>query len=154
MIIDTHSNLKKYVSVVDNLESALKFLEKNPSLECGKYDFDGGYIMSSEGDTLSIDEKQYENHRKYVDIMYILEGDETFCYANTDDGMKVIQPFGESDIEFLEHDRTKPEMVFTVPAGYFYIMLPTDAHKPCIHIDRQKTYKKYVIKCQINSDEK
>lgn len=148
MIIDRQSNLKKYVPVVDNLQSALDFLKEHAPLDNGTYEFDGGYIMASEGMSVHISEKKYENHRKYIDVMLIMDGEETFCYKNKE-GMRCVQPFGDGDIEFLDTDEN--ETSITLTSGYAYIVFPSDAHKPCIHTDREKYFKKYVVKCAVNN---
>ena len=49
MILDTIENAAQYTSFVKNLDSALAFLAKNPSLALGKHIFNGGFVIAVEG---------------------------------------------------------------------------------------------------------
>lgn len=145
MIIDKTSNLEQYTGTVKHLDQALAYLKNKADLPLGKYEFDGGFIISTEGVSEQVENKSFEVHRRYADVMVILGHDETVCFAPSE-GLPVLKPFSEEEDCGL-CGNTPDAFCFTIPAGYFYIMLPGEAHKPTVHIHSQKPYRKYIIKC-------
>lgn len=69
----------------------------------------------------------FEAHRRYADIHFVAYGSECIGYANVRD-LKEITYDADKDVVALEGTGT----VIPVPAGYFMITMPEDAHMPCI----------------------
>lgn len=146
MIIDRITNAKNYVGHVKHLANALDYISGNYDLEEGVYHFDGGRIIVAVGESQALSDKQHEVHRDYADVMLILEGSEIVGYAANED-MSIVQAYKQNeDIAFYEGKIE--DILVTVPAGYFYIMMPGEGHKPCVHVDEAKSYRKYIIKCR------
>lgn len=145
MIIDKIANLGIYTSVVKNLDHALAFMNEHPSLPMGKHPFDGGFIIVSEGTSLHISEKDFEAHRKYADVMVILEHDETVSYAPIS-GLSVVKAY-DSEADCGMYSGDSRDITVTVPAGFFYAVMPDEGHKPAVHIDSPKPFRKYIVKC-------
>lgn len=117
-------------------------LQKNPVL--GRYDFENKiYINVETYETFSYDEKEFEAHRKYVDVQILLKGKESIYVSDVDDpGLEITKPY-VPDIVFMEGG----VITSAVPLdeGEFCVLTPKHAHKPCI---RRKTTEK-VIKAVI-----
>lgn len=143
MILDTIENAAQYTSFVKNLDSALAFLAKNPSLALGKHVFNGGFVIAVEGVSAPIDSKDFEAHRDYADVMFVLKHCETVCFAPVAQLAQTQAYSADSDCALYRGSG----VTVTVPAGWFYIMMPNEGHKPCIHADRQTPFIKYIIKC-------
>ena len=93
------------------------------------------------------DQARYETHNNYVDIQYIVEGEEGMEVApkNT---MEVSVPYNpEKDVEFYVSKEGNCKMVIT--AGGYAVFYPQDAHKPCIRVKEPVTIKKIVGKVRV-----
>jgi YhcH/YjgK/YiaL family protein len=129
-------------------ESALNFLKKNDlnQLSPGRYELsdDGTYATISEYQTKEADTAQYEAHRKYIDIQYVIDGEEymeiiPLAFIKEDQN---YDP--NADIMFFK-DQTKGEILYA-DKTHFFVFFPEDVHKPCLKIDAVKNVRKLVIK--------
>lgn len=149
MIIDRIENAKDYFyfqGFQKGLEELQK-LEENPKLK--RYDFEGGYFFLSEGDTMPADAGDYEAHKKYIDIQYILDGCEEVVWANAHE-LEISKEYQqERDIAMYQG---KSVQINTIKAGMFWIALPQDAHKPARHSEQMHHYKKAVFKLPYHGD--
>lgn len=88
----------------------------------------------------------FEAHRKYIDIQYIISGSEYIGVCDYKNCTTTIPYDSVNDIEFLtgygeNHIMDKDD---------FMILYPNDAHKPSIAIDNPKEVRKAVIKVLYN----
>lgn len=144
MIIDKTTNLKNYNSLVKNLDRAVKFIEGNYDLAEGVYPFEGGRVVATELTSAPLVSKEFEAHRNFADVMIILEGEETVSYTAFEDMTPTTEYDAEKDVAFY----TGEDLTVSVPAGYFYIVMPGEGHKPGIHLDEESTVKKYIVKLE------
>ncbi|WP_312641500.1 YhcH/YjgK/YiaL family protein [Hydrogenoanaerobacterium sp.] len=146
MIMDQISNANRYTSSVKNLANALRYLEGKGKLSEGRYEFDGGFLLAVSGETTPLESKDFEAHHEYADVMFVLEGGEevSFCAVSE---LETVQEYNETeDCSF--HRGSGKGCIVAVPAGMFYVMLPGEGHKPCIHTGQTGRYFKYIIKCR------
>ena len=149
MIVGTKNNILTYKGISKNLDTAIDFIvDLDENIENGKYVInDDVYAMVSEGEGNSEGEVLYEVHRKYIDLQYILKGEDLCYYAPIHKCTGKIPYDSEKDAEFLLSDegyaiKFKPED--------FYILHPFDAHGPCRAENGEKPYfKKVVVKVKI-----
>ena len=149
MIFDKLHNASLYHGLGSSIEKSLKFLESEDfsSMEIGKYPIEGNdiFYMVSQYETKPAEEVDYEAHRKYIDIQYIVEGQEIIGYANLG-SLNVKEEYNaEKDIGFLEGEGD----YFTIRKGDFVIFFPEDAHQPCLLVDKPETVKKIVVKVRL-----
>lgn len=144
MMIDTISNAGSYTHLVKHLGCALQLIGNNTDLPPGRYEFEGGYVVSTVGTSTHFSQKEFEVHRSYADVMFVLEHDETVGYCPTAE-LTCTAPYDEAaDCALYSGGTGVP---ITLPKGYFYVMMPGEAHKPCIHLAEAKPFRKYIIKC-------
>lgn len=150
MIIDSLENVNRYTSLHPRFKAAFDFL-KRPDLgtiALGRVDLDGTALFAiiQEYMTKPIKEGKLEAHRKYIDIQFILEGEELIGYAPFG-GQPVSKAFDtEKDIGFYEG-----EAWFTLlRKGMFAILFPQDAHLPGRQTDQPKHVKKIVLKVAVS----
>lgn len=89
----------------------------------------------------------YESHEKYIDIQYIIEGEEIIGLTTLD---KVIvnKPYSEQkDIAFYDFDGG--DYLKATPESFF-LFFPEDAHRPSIAASDSIRIKKIVVKILIN----
>lgn len=147
-----------------NLEQAAKHFEKFParwnatfkflaetdlkSLELGRIDLsEDVFALVSAYTTKRSDDAKYESHRKYIDLQYLIAGQELIGLTKPD-GLEVISPYSdENDITFYEFNGG--ELLSASPSNYF-LFFPDDVHKPCVSVDGQSVVRKVVIKIKYN----
>ena len=127
--------------------AAFDFLVKNDlkSLPTGRTDLNGDvYVTVSEYTTKNIEDADYESHKKYIDLQYIVSGEELIGLTQNQEGLKVISPYvEEKDIEFYEYNGG--DLLSATPDRYF-IFFPKDVHRPCIKTKENCKVKKVVVK--------
>lgn len=136
MIIDSIKNAKKYYCVHPSFEKAFEALaaidESTPN-ERITVDGDRIFINLSEYTNKNVSECLFESHKKYIDIQYVVTGEEYIDLCDqdilkaTDDRLDTddIAFFGNTD-KFSRADLTE---------GIFVVIFPGEAHKPCIAPD-------------------
>lgn len=146
MIIDKIENAKLYYGLSDRIKKGLQYLENNDltNVENGNYELDGKNLFVSVQDYISKPESEgkFEAHKKYIDIQYIVKGQERLGFGNIDD-FNLVTPYDEEkDIEFLAGHGD----FAAAKQGYFLIFTPQDAHMPQICLDKPEYVKKAVVK--------
>lgn len=146
MIIDKLDNVSSYANMGTNVKKAFEFLKTTDlaRLDTGKYPIDDEKVFAivSEYETKELEKGLWEAHQKYIDIQYIISGQEKIGYGPIDE-MKVKEEYNEqNDILFLSGQGD----FFTVKEGMFAIFAPNDAHMPGIQVDGIQNVKKLVVK--------
>ncbi|PRX28598.1 YhcH/YjgK/YiaL family protein [Orenia metallireducens] len=150
MIIDNLKNAKLYYNLNDRMATAFNFLAERDlsNLEVGKYEIAGDDIYASveEYQTKPKEEGRWEGHRKYLDIQYIIEGQELMGCSDLE-GMKILEDYNQKkDILFLEGEGD----FFTIKAGNFAVFMPQDIHMPGRAVDKAERVKKVVVKVKLD----
>ncbi len=136
------------MSELKGLEPAFEFLEKKTLAEMplGKHPIEGEqvYALVQKLPSRAPETAQFESHRKYIDIHYLVAGQEITGFAPVDN-LKLAVPY----------DEAKDVMLYTVPAQYtkiemrpgrFAIYHPGQGHLPNCHFDGPHELQKVVIK--------
>lgn len=148
MIIDRIENSKKYEALGSRIQSALAFLRQADLSRTspGRYELDGQnlYFLVQEYPPKPIESGINEAHRNYIDIQYVLQGEEFIGYAD----LSQMQP-GEYQAEkdFLPV-QGKVDLV-RVPAGSFMILFPNDVHMPGLSSGVGGIVRKVVVKVKV-----
>jgi len=91
-------------------------------------------------------EGKFEAHKKFVDIQFIVEGEEQIGVGNLDDFEENTEYDGERDIIFLTQKEGAKVEFKKVIAGEYMILTPKDVHMPSIAVDSPSFVKKVVLK--------
>ena len=124
------------------LAALKKLVSENP--EDGKYVIDADNIFASvmTYDTLSESEKKFEIHDKYIDIQYIIEGEEIIGDARLD---TLTPTDGEgTDIAFFSMPADYNKIHFK--GGELAVIFPREPHAPGVAYKKPCTVKKIVVK--------
>lgn len=146
MIYDNLKNAACYVHAHPGFEKAFAFVEaflENP-FPVGKYEIDGDDCYASVQEYETKTGGMMEAHNKYIDLQFIVSGEEKIFVAGRSE-LSVMTPYiGETDVEFLgDSDRDVP---LILRAGDFAIFFPHDAHKPGQAPSVPKLVSKIVVK--------
>ena len=147
--IDKVQFAKQYHLNQQGWDKAFAYL-KNTDLKTlanGRYVIDGDnvYAIVTEAPTKDYDKTAFESHRRYIDLQYVITGEENMAKAPLA-SVTVSKPYDETaDIAYYTGDGK----IYMVPAGTFNLFFPSDAHRPNITPGGNKVVKKVVIKIKV-----
>ena len=152
MIFDRLNNAKQYFKLDENLKKGFEFLLNNDlkSLKEGKYEILGDKIFANVQSLSTKDksEKKWEVHRKYIDIQYVITGEECMGYGILEDFKTIKEKYDENkDVEFLDGNFFN---YINVREGDFVIFYPNDVHAPMLSVEKSENIKKVIVKIAIN----
>lgn len=129
-------------------EVAFKFLKRNDlaDMPVGKYQLlnDGTYATVSDYFTKDADTAFFEAHRKFIDVQYVAIGQEYIGITSLNNIEKQIQSYDvDKDIEFFTKAKTT---LWLADQRCFFVFFPSDAHKPCLKVNKNEHVRKIVIK--------
>ena len=117
------------------------------TLANGRHVIDGEnvYAIVTEAPTKDYDKTAFESHRKYIDLQYVITGEENMARAPLA-SVTVSKPYNEStDLA----NYTGDGKIYTIPQNSFILFFPSDAHRPNITPGGNKVVKKIVIKIKV-----
>jgi biofilm protein TabA len=140
-----------YYKNSERWDKAFKFLKDSdlPKLEPKRYDIDGDNLFATVSEYLTKNEEttNFEAHRKYIDIQYVISGKEIMNIAPLSSVKDIIIPYDATkDIEFMNVDRVVNHLA---TPGRLFIFFPGDAHRPGLKDGVSSQVRKIVIKLKI-----
>jgi biofilm protein TabA len=151
MILDTIDNTRLYVGLHARFAKALEILRDKTlsQKEDGKYAVDGEniYYTIQHYTTKPLNEGKLEAHRKYIDIQFLLSGEEVLGYTPLK-GLTISEEYNPAkDIAFYKTPEQLTKVI--LEPGLFCILFPDDAHLPCRQLTGPEEVKKAVIKIRL-----
>ena len=147
MIIDNIKNLEKYEKVHEQIKNVIDFLEnfnKN-NFKPGRIDINENLFASLQSyQTLKAEEKEFEVHKDYIDLQYIVKSSERIDFATKDSYGKSYEIDKEGDF-FLTNDIKNHSKLF-LNEGDFAIFFPGEFHKPGCSLENDRDMQKIVFK--------
>ena len=149
MIFDKIENIKNYSEIPPSVADFILTLNKNHPVGRVELSADGKmYANIDEYMTKPLANCRFEAHKKYIDIQFLLSGEEIIETAFTDE-LEITEPYDENrDVMFLKD--TEDKTVLHLKKGYFAMFYPTDAHKPQVCFNKSQNVKKIVIKMTVS----
>lgn len=165
MIYDNISNLATYKSLSEDIYQGLKFLQNaTPDIANGVYEITPKVkAIVSEYETKPQNVNGYEAHKEYIDIQYLLTGEERIACLPIE-WLTETKPYSkECDAALYSADiipqpsSLSPHPSSFVPQpsylnllpGYFAIFYPQDGHMPQLCVTNPIAVKKVVVKVKI-----
>lgn len=151
MIYDHIKNIERYLKMHPGLAEGLRFLQSAVAdLAVGRHELGGGNYANVESyQTAKTNPAGYESHKKFIDIQYLLAGEENVLVSDVKD-LQCSSPYDAGrDAAFYHHD---PKAIgeFTIGNGYFLVLFPEDAHEPKLCAHEPEEVKKVVVKIEID----
>lgn len=148
MICDKLDHLETYTAISERLAKGLRLLKETDfsSMEPGRYEVDGNelYFMVQSYQSKEKNDTP-EAHKKYIDIQYILEGEELIGVGGLSEMTEEVTANPESDY-WLYHGSLS---YLKISSGYFAVFFPQDAHAPGIAAAEPAPVKKIVVKVRL-----
>lgn len=150
MIYDSLKHLTQYQGLSPAISQGLELLLHTDfsSLPDGRHEVDGSHLYFS---LQSYETKQTndtpESHRKYIDIQFLIEGQEKIGIAPLEAMTEEIESNPQGDIWFYHG----PMDYITLSGDRFVIFFPGDAHAPCIADGVPSHCRKCVVKVHVEA---
>lgn len=118
--------------------------------ETQRHDIDGDFVYAgiSEYITKDPEEAVYESHRKYIDIQYVIEGEELIGLAHSSDILEVTTPYDEAAEAGFMTVRNSTELQATPEK--FFVFFPEDLHRPGVKAGENSPVRKVVVKVRVD----
>lgn len=147
MIFDTLENIKNYEGL-GRVYTALEFLRKTDftKMELGRYELQGDdiFYMVQRYET-DPDKTISEAHKKYIDIQFMVDGEEIIGIAPISCEKTETEAKPENDVWFYKC-KTEP---ITLIKNSFMVLYPNDLHCPGVAVDGAKACHKVVVKVKV-----
>ena len=130
---------------IERLAKGLQLLRTTDfsAMEDGKYEVDGKslFFMLQSYDSKTVNDRP-EAHRKYIDIQYLLKGEEYIGVAPLSEMTEEVSANPDGDIWFYHGPVTN----LKIGNGKFAVLFPQDAHAPGIAVETPEPIRKVVVK--------
>ena len=148
MIKDKLTNASTYFGISENIKEGFEWLKKTDlkNLKDGKYNIKENEIYANVQTYETKKSANFEAHRNYIDIQYIVKGNERIGYTDYSNCKTVEAYDNDKDIEFLECANGEYTLL---SEGEFLVLFPQDAHQPSLNNIKKQIVKKVVIKVHI-----
>ncbi len=150
MIYDKIENLSIYFKdseIFGAVEPSLKEFLKSP-FDSGKIEIDGDNMWCNVAkyEVKADTPLKYEAHKAYADVQVMVDGEESFGWANINECV-ITEDFKDgNDIAFMDAPNGQ---FFALRKGYFAVFFPEDAHAPCRKSDNSDFAHKLVFKVKL-----
>ena len=149
MIVIDLIHADRQIPMTPGLAKAIEFLRLHGvhELPDGKVELDGDrvYAIVQRYETVKTDSPKFEYHRKYIDVQYIVKGEEVIGWTPAE-GMSITEAYdADKDICF----GTAPEKGWTpvlLRAGQLAVLYPEDGHAPRLAYGAPSMVVKIVVK--------
>lgn len=140
-----------YFKNKERWDKAFAFLKTTDlnSLEAKRYDIDGDnlFALVTEYTTKNIEDAQFESHKKYADIQYVINGKEQISSTPVNKKGEVLTPYDETrDIEFMTVNGSTD---YIATPDVFFLFFPSDLHRPGVKSGENSQVKKVVVKVKL-----
>jgi YhcH/YjgK/YiaL family protein len=153
VIVVDLADLKQQVVLTPNMQKAIEFLEASTGKQYpdGRVVVDGDNVFTEvqSYDTVEGGEVRFEGHRKYLDIQYVLEGEEIIAWASRKDVNETKAYDAEGDYWLGSAPADKVTNV-RLSAGQLAVLYPNDAHAPRRAAGASSAVKKFVVKVALD----
>lgn len=148
MIKDDIKRAKTYFGISENIKAGFEWIVKNDlkTMADGRYEI-SDKIYANVQSYLTKDDAPYEAHRSYIDIQYMITGEEQSGVTDYENCEVTEEYNAEKDCEFLKC-KTE-EKFYTIREGEFFVFFPHDAHKPALKIGENRQVKKVIVKVHV-----
>ena len=149
MIQDKLEHACTYYGISARLKQGFEWLKNNDMVNMpdGKHIIDGDKIFANVQSYDTKDDAPFEGHRKYIDIQYMIKGEEKVGVTDYSNCSTTEEYNEENDIEFLKSNVNAHYQV--LEQGDFLVFFPQDVHKPGLDNNKKRFVKKVIVKVAI-----
>jgi YhcH/YjgK/YiaL family protein len=152
VIVTDLEHIERQSSLTPGLRAAIAFLRQPQvaNLPDGRVAIDGlrVFALVQRYETVITDAPKFEFHRSYIDVQFIVSGEEVIGWAPAEE-MNIIEPYdADKDICFgmlAGYPWTRAKL----RAGQAAVLYPEDAHAPKLAVSIPSPVMKIVVKVAV-----
>ena len=155
MLIGTIENINnESVNYHPILKEVLKYLRETDFNKMAEGDYnigENGIVAKLQRyETHSPKTCKPETHNKYIDVQFIVEGEEGLGWCPLSPDLTITEEYNsEKDVTFYK--KLVPESFVVLSKNNFAILYPSDVHRPCGDIDESPAkVTKVVVKVPVD----
>lgn len=152
MILTTKENLQAYASLNPYFEKAFAALKEVAAEEFvkGRHPVDGAdiYINAAQYQTHPAEGAKAEAHRIYIDVMWMISGNEQIGVVPVEDLTDITKEYAEAGDALLANLPETYTALRMTPDSVC-ILFPEDGHAPGLIADEQGEVKKLICKVRV-----
>ena len=135
---------KVIVAAMDELQRLLK----DNSAE-GRMEINGDqmYVTFMEFDGKPSEDHLAEKHESYIDLQYLIEGEETIGWSSLREDSVTVKPY-DNEQDYALYNPSSDEILLQLKPGMFAVFFPHDIHRPGMGAPTAKI-KKAVVKIHV-----
>jgi YhcH/YjgK/YiaL family protein len=132
MILDSLGHSQFYHRLHPKFAEVFEFLRTTHTKPPGEYELDGRscYVIVTRGNPKKQNESFLETHRRYIDIHFLMEGNERIGWLSIERCSQVDKEYNPEKDFTTYHDA--PQLLLELVPGEFTVFFPEDAHAPGI----------------------
>ncbi|NHN32098.1 YhcH/YjgK/YiaL family protein [Paenibacillus agricola] len=135
----------EHIVIVKAIEALQTILKENPAEGRIEIQSDQMYMSLMEFDAKPMNEQLAEKHESYIDVHYLIEGEETIGWSSQQVGEVSVKPY-DSEQDYALYDPSDDEILLQLKPGMFAVFFPNDIHRPGMGLAK---IKKAVIKIHV-----
>ena len=153
MLIGTLDTMEKEKSAYpEPIWEALEYLRQQDfsKMEDGKYPIGTQGITANlqHYQTRPIEDCKPEAHEKYIDIQFMVEGEEALGWCPLSPDLVEAKSY-DHDKDVIFYETLVPESSVILFPGSFAVLYPVDVHRPCCALDEPESVFKVVVKVPV-----
>lgn len=146
MIVCPFKDLSRYAAVIPGLEEAVAAAKEITDFTPRTVQLsNGNKILVQINDLKPVEGNKFEAHRDYLDIQYLVEGEEYVGWAP----LETLEPSGEFNTAKDKGMYVGHADFMRIAEGYCYVVYPEDGHMPGVYMEKPATVKKLVLKLKV-----
>lgn len=153
VIVTDLTRLRKQIVLTPNLEKAITYLISHgqSDLPTGRQVVDGDkvYVEVQRYETIEGPYDTFEGHRAYIDIQYVVEGEEVIGWASINDVVEK-EPFDTENDYWLATAPRESVTDVRLHSGQLAVLYPDDMHAPRRAAGKASLVRKLVVKVAID----
>lgn len=153
MIVYKLKEFAQNQSLSTKMRKAVDFLLKPETamLADGTYQIDGNQVYAQVQTYTTAEPPKilFEAHRRYIDLQYIVEGQEVINCLNLED-IEIVRPYDEKVDICFGTGSMKNCVPLYMKQGDMAVFFPEHAHAPKLPFDRPQKVKKIVVKISVS----
>lgn len=153
MIFSDLSHIREQIRMTPHFEQAFQFLGRPDlaALPDGRAAIDGDNVYAEVQSyaTKPQSAAKYEAHRRYIDVQFVVSGEE-FIGCAPIEKLNLTTPYHQEHDYLLGDVAAGDATLVRLQAGQFAVLYPSDAHAPRLAIDAPTQVKKIVVKVSVS----
>lgn len=150
MIYDKLADSERYDQLCPRIGKLLRYLRSHNLNEFadGKVELEGDklFFTISSYATRAADEVKLEAHKDYIDLQYLIEGEENFGFAFKEPEAEPFESDAEKDLYFYKGEND----FYKLGGGRFMLVFPGELHRPGVDLEAGRNHvRKLVAKIKV-----